>query len=287
MRYLVGYRPDERGAEALRLGIAGARTLQCELDIVYVVSHNTPYVASHPEGSRVSAEEQRLLTAKREALAAVPQDVPVRFHIRSNDSTAQGLIDAARELGAVRIVVGAAREGVLDRYSIGSVANALLHSSPVPVMLAPRGYGNTEPFSRLTAGVGEREGWQSVLSTALSSTRRHHRPLRLVSLVALDAERSRYGEDANAALRHANSVLAEAARSLPQDVDVAIDVVQGRKEEDAIASLDWEETDLMIIGSSRLAQKHRLFLGSTANRMLRALPVPMMVVPRDHEPPRA
>jgi len=36
-------------------------------------------------------------------------------------------------------------------------------------------------------------------------------------------------------------------------------------------------------GSSRLAEKNRIFLGSTANKVLRALPVPMVVVPRDYD----
>jgi nucleotide-binding universal stress UspA family protein len=106
-----------------------------------------------------------------------------------------------------------------------------------------------------------------------------------MSLVALDAATARYGEDVNEALKHANTVLMEAARSLPSGVDYEVTVAQGRNDEEAISKLDWEDTDLLVIGSSRLAQKRRIFLGTTANRMLRALPVPMLVVPRDHEPP--
>ncbi|MEE1621241.1 universal stress protein [Zafaria sp. J156] len=280
MSYLVGYRPDDRGAEALALGIAGARTLKTGLDVVYVVPPDSPALSEHARGSRVGSGEQRALNAKNTVLETVPDDVPVRFHVRGGDSPAAALIDAAEEFGSTRIVVGASRTGVLGRFTIGSVANALLHSSPVPVVLAPRGYRNTNAFSRLTAGVGEREGWEAVLSTALASTAQHHRPLRLVSLVALDAAASRHGEDVNAALKHANSVLVEAARTLPEGVATEITVGQGRNDEEAIQELDWEDTDLVVIGSSRLAQKRRLFLGATANRMLRALPVPMMVVPR-------
>jgi len=36
-----------------------------------------------------------------------------------------------------------------------------------------------------------------------------------------------------------------------------------------------------MIGSSRLAQPRRLFLGHTASKIMRALPVPMIVWPRD------
>ena len=38
----------------------------------------------------------------------------------------------------------------------------------------------------------------------------------------------------------------------------------------------------MLIGSSRLAPQSRLFLGATAGKVLRALPVPMVVVPRGY-----
>ena len=41
---------------------------------------------------------------------------------------------------------------------------------------------------------------------------------------------------------------------------------------------------MAIVGSSRLAQPRRLFLGSTAAKMLHELPVPMIVVPRTREP---
>ena len=47
--------------------------------------------------------------------------------------------------------------------------------------------------------------------------------------------------------------------------------------------LDWQDGEMLLIGSSRLAQNKSIFLGSTANRILRALPVPMIVVPRDYE----
>ena len=47
--------------------------------------------------------------------------------------------------------------------------------------------------------------------------------------------------------------------------------------------LDWEDGEVLLIGSSRLATSRSIFLGSTANRILRALPVPMIVVPSDYE----
>ena len=55
---------------------------------------------------------------------------------------------------------------------------------------------------------------------------------------------------------------------------------KGDSIEDAVSHLGWEPGELAVVGSSRLAQPRRLFLGSTAAKMLHELPVPMIVVPR-------
>ena len=62
------------------------------------------------------------------------------------------------------------------------------------------------------------------------------------------------------------------------DVDVA--VAEGESIEDAVAALPWDPAEIAVVGSSRLAQPRRLFLGNTAAKMLHELPVPLIVVPR-------
>ena len=50
---------------------------------------------------------------------------------------------------------------------------------------------------------------------------------------------------------------------------------------DAVQGLDFSESEIVLVGSSRLAQPKRLFLGQSATKIMRALPVPMIVWPRD------
>jgi nucleotide-binding universal stress UspA family protein len=281
MRYVVGYQPDDRGADAIALAVAIARAQGTGLEIVYVVPENAPYVAVNPQGKRISAGEQEVLTARREALKLVPSDIDAEFRVVDSDSFAEGLIETATAQSAALIVIGAASNGLFKRFSVGSVANALLHASPVPVALAPRGYQRKGPLTRLTAFIGERQGAQTARDVALRAARRRGLPLRLVSLVALDThERSDSGEAIHQAHLHANSVLAEAATNA-LDGTATVTVAHGRSIEEAIDSLDWDDGELVIIGSSRLAQRNRLFLGSTALKVLRALPVPMVVVPQE------
>ncbi|MGN6403525.1 universal stress protein, partial [Sinomonas sp.] len=275
MRYVVGYQPDERGADAVALGIAIARAQGAKLDLMLVLGENAPYVAANPEGSRINPEEQQVLTAQRTALGMIPSDVSAEFHVRQGNSFAAVLIEAAVEFEAALIVVGAASNGLFKRYTVGSVANSLLHASPIPVALAPRGYHRLEPIERLTAFIGERPGADAAVDVALVASRRRSVPLRFVSLVELDA-RGEHGENVNAAHRHANTVLTDASRRLPEGHEATVEVAHGRTLEEAVDGIDWLDGELVIIGSSRLAQNRRLFIGSTANKILRALPVPMV-----------
>ncbi|MDQ4501699.1 universal stress protein [Sinomonas sp. ASV322] len=282
MRYVVGYQPDERGADAVALGIAIARAQGAKLELMLVLGENAPYVAANPEGARVNAEEQQVLTAQRTALGMVPHDVSAEFHVRQGSSFAAVLIEAAVEFEAALIIVGAASNGLFKRYTVGSVANSLLHASPIPVALAPRGYHRTAPIERLTAFIGRRPGADAAVDVALVAASRRNVPLRFVSLVELD-ERGEHGENINAAHRHANTVLESAAHRLPRGHEASVAVAHGRTLEAAVDSLDWRDGELVIIGSSRLAQKRRIFIGSTANKILRALPVPLVVVPLEYE----
>ena len=73
--------------------------------------------------------------------------------------------------------------------------------------------------------------------------------------------------------------LEAAKEALPEAIPVTSTIVDGPTVEDAVSKLDWRDGDLIMVGSSRLSAPKRLFLGSTAAKMLRVLDVPMMVVP--------
>ncbi len=274
MRYVVGYTENDRGRDALELATSLALTQSAGIDLVTVLDW--------PQDGSVAPGGRRAQEALERAKEHVPGGVDVATHVRLADSFAEGLIELAADIDAGLIVIGASSNGLLRRFTVGSVANAVLHSSGVPVALAPRGYRHRAVFTRMTCAVGTRAGAESVLEVAVESAARRGLPLRLISLVALDVhESSDSGEAINSAHQHAESVLARAVEQLPDGHEASITVAHGRTIEDAIDDIDWDAGELVIVGSSRLAQNRQIFLGSTANKMLRALPVPMVVVPRD------
>ncbi|WP_394289221.1 universal stress protein, partial [Microbacterium sp.] len=108
--------------------------------------------------------------------------------------------------------------------------------------------------------------------------------LRLVSLVPFDVPPGLdTGAIRLAGSEHAHKVLAVAAERLPDGLGAVVEEAPGETVEDAVAGLSWLPGEVVLVGSSRLAQPRRLFLGSTAAKMLHELPVPMIVVPRTRD----
>jgi nucleotide-binding universal stress UspA family protein len=275
--YVVAYEATKTGREAVELGVALARLTGSELRICVVM----PLATTGPSRVASSNADYEAHLARQaeewleEAVELLPDDVVATTHVRWAESTPEGLLDAVDEFESDRIVVGAARSGLLGRIVVGSVASALLHASPVPVALAPRGYRAPDAIGRITCAIGTRPGWEALLDSMVAVSEGLDVRLRFVTLVELGADAAAPRQ----ALAHLTTVLEYfSARSTGSGVTTT-EVGTGRDIEDAVEKLDWHADEIAFVGSSRLASPSRIFLGATANRMLRTLPVPLVVVP--------
>ena len=282
-RIVVGYTATDAGADAVALGTRLAAASSAALDLVLVLPGEDRSVITPPDASYDRYLVTQAETWLAEASATVPAEVAHATHVRFADSFAEGLIAAAHEFEASLIVVGAANGGLRGRHRLGTVANELLHSSDVPVALAPEGTRRTSVtgVSRVTAAIGTRPGASALLDESVRLVTATGAKLRLLSLVSVDLPASvDTGVIRIAGAAHADDVLGKALDALPHGIDADVVVARGDSIEDAVAHLGWEPGELAVVGSSRLAQPRRLFLGSTAAKMLHELPVPMVVVPR-------
>lgn len=286
MRLAVGYLATPGGADAVALGVRLARSLGAELDVCMVLPPDRGVPAMVPTGGYDELLAEQAGEWLDEALAGVPDDVVAHAHVSVSDSTADGLINEVQRLGAQAVIVGGSGGGLAGSYSLGSVVNELLHSAHVPVAVAPKGtrLSAVPRVREVTCAIGERAGAGALLDAAVRACKAADVPLRLVSLVALDPMFGSLRGDAEAlrerALDHARRALEEAKESLPEGFSVTATVADGASVEDAVSRLPWHDGDVIMVGSSRLAAPRRLFLGSTAAKMLRVLDVPMIVVPR-------
>ncbi|MDV6228913.1 MULTISPECIES: universal stress protein [Rhodococcus] len=284
MKITVGYLATPSGDDGVALATALARALDASIDIVLVMAVDEPVM----EGS---GPYRKVLAAKAEgwvadAAAQVPSGIEVTTHVLSHESFARALIDFAVQTDADMIVVGGAGDGLLNRHSVGSVAGQLLHASEVPLALAPRGYRlSNAPITDLTVAVPTRASAPNPLPFAITIASAAHVPVRLVSLVSLEPTGAPSDETSLDTRRRqvaaAQDNLELAVRTLPDIDGLESIVADGSSLDEAMGNLDWKPGDVLFLGSSRLATPKRVFLGSSAAKILRAAPVPVIVVPHD------
>ena len=291
MRAVVAYRDADDSPEALELALTLRRTTGCELVVAAVL----PRTSVDAGEDRAPDAEYRAwldsVAADAEAAARAVLDSggeAVAFVRVQSSSVAAGLLRAVADADADVLVVGSARAAVAGSLVAGSVATRLLHSSEVPLLLAPHGYRDTgEPFASITcayAGESSREA----LAASCELAKRFRSPLWVTTFVVRartmhTAPAGSGAEDlvADQAAEQAADLHAEAVaycHELGVD-DVRSFIARGSGWEETLRNVDWDAHDILVFGSSRLAPITRVFLGSTATKILRHTPVPALVLP--------
>jgi nucleotide-binding universal stress UspA family protein len=289
MNYLVGL-TALGGRDALALGRMLARSGDVTLTVCVVI----PETWGHPSPARVDAEYAEFLDqyteeAIAEARAFVGDGVRAEYVSTSSPSATEGLIATAKETDASLVLLGSARHGPLGRFTIGGITGEMLHASPLPVALAPRGYRPSPEarLQRVTCAFSGSTRSKTAFDAAVQLSRRHGVSLRLTTLVVHDRQMypSQVGYDAERLVAEQWRAQAlesqqKALATLPEDVVAEAGVVSGRDWEDALDALPWEEGEVLVVGSSRLGPVARVFLGSNSTKIIRSSPVPVLVIPR-------
>lgn len=285
MRYVVGYGPRQRGVHGVNLAATLARSSGATLDLVSVLPSTAPTFHMYsPDRAYNAAVEDEARGWLDEGLTHVPEDVRAEGHVIRADSITEGLLEAATDPArgdAAMIVIGTNHRVRSGRFGLGSLPDALLHSSPVPVALAPADYVCHPGVSRITCATGMAPSADDLLRNAVRLAAGWKVPLRLMSLVAVgegEDERQLWTDRAE---QHAALLVATASAELPADCPVSSIVGQGKSLKSAVRALDFQDSEIVLVGSSRLAQPKRLFIGQSATKIMRALRVPIIVWPRD------
>jgi len=250
-----------------------------------------------PSTERVDADYRAYLTRRGEQSLAqarewMPDDVKTTFVVHHAASIPTGLLDVAQEHGASALVLGSSESGGLGRVALGSVGDRIVHSSPVPVVLAPRGF-QAEPggrVRRITVAFSGRKDRALVLSAADYALRTGSslriasfsvRPKMLFATILAGG-----GEDLvvdqwsrqTSELINEELDLVRRLPDVPRQLQVVIGDGYGWRE--ALGQARWSVGDVLIVGSSSHGPLASVFLGSRSSKILRYAPVPVMVLPR-------
>ncbi|WBQ04779.1 universal stress protein [Kribbella sp. CA-293567] len=292
MKAVVAYRGGDDTPEALELGATLRRTTGAELVVAAVLP-----AGSEPGTERVDLEYRQWLDsvaeqARRVAVDALSQGDPDALEFRriASSSVADGLVRVASEPDVDLLVLGSARAATEGSLLVGSVSSRLLHSSPVPILLAPQGYGGDPlaTFGSLTCAYAGTDQSREALAAACALVKRYAGHLRVATFVpradtmyppegGLDAEDLVAAQWAEQAVELHEDAVEFCRNHGVTDVETA--VARGRGWAGALTAIPWTPDDLLVLGSSRLGPLARVFLGSTATKILRHTPVPTLVVP--------
>ncbi|HVH94445.1 MAG: universal stress protein [Nocardioidaceae bacterium] len=289
---IVGYAPDERRKAALHLGAVLARSADEDLVVASVVP--APWI---PGMAKVDAEyreylDQTAAEALDRARQNLPGDVSAAFVQHSARSAAVGLLELAEEHGANVVVLGSSSHGSYGHIALGSVTDRLVHSSPVTLAFAPRGFRSRPRLkvARATAAYGGSESGDELVLAAAKVAASVGAALRIASFAvwARPAYTTRLGTDPEddvlqewtSTMKRAAHEAVEAVEGLSEPPPVEAVIGHGASWADALDDIVWDEGDVLVVGSSDLGPVAQVFLGSRATKILRHSPVPVFVVPR-------
>lgn len=285
----LALRPDD--AAPLELARRLARLTDAPLALVTTLPSEVPTPMPTPQYALALRDDAQ---TRIDAIARdLADEVEVSTHVQFG-SRAGLMHDLAERLGAAAIVVGSSHRGSVGRLLMGDVAAGLLHGSPCPVAVAPRGYesmpgpdlarigvafdGTPESGEALAAAraVAERAGGSVSSFTVLEPTDWSGAPAAPGWVPSPAADESR-GE-------HAQAIAQQALETAPGAV-ASSEVVHGHVAE-TLAGLS-QELDLLVCGSRGYGALQRVLAGSVSRRLAHMAACPLLVVPRRLSPSAA
>jgi nucleotide-binding universal stress UspA family protein len=289
---VVGYLAGKSGSAPLRLAVGAARTLRTSLTIATIV----PKPWTFPSPARVDAEyaawaDQLASESAREAqreLESIGQSLEVRYHSHAHRSVSGGLTEVVGELDAEVLVLGSSANGQLGQVVVGSTTDRLLHSCPVPMAIAPRGYRGPRGglLTRITCGYPGTPESLEVVRRVAELAKRIDVPLRVITFAVrgrtmYPPEVSLHAEDSILAVweTQAAEMLAKLRTDGVVGEDVVLQVVSGNGWDQAIDDAEWRDGEILALGTSPRGEIARVFLGSRGSKILRVSPVPVLVLP--------
>jgi len=282
---VVGYPPNRRDKSVLSLAALLARSSGEDIVVSTVAPTPWPPGVVREDTAYQSQIDDMTESALAQARADLPSDVPATFTTVKARSTPTGLMEAAEQHQAALIAVGSSAAGLFGHIALSSVADRLLHSSPIPVALAPRGFRAADigKVTRITVAYTGSEQSDLLLRAAGDLARRFGVAIRLASFGVQHAPpmTARFRTESADVVEEWKANIQAAARRVLDGDEPNVVIGQGSDWEMALNDIDWDDGELLVIGSSESGPVARVFLGSRAAKIIRHTPVPVVIVPRD------
>lgn len=294
MTVVVGYLAAKCGTAPLQLAAGAARSLNTSITVVSIV----PKAWETPSPARVDAEYAAWANqiaadsarSAKEFYDANASELEIIYRSHASRSISGGIVEVMEQTSdAELLILGSSSNGQLGQVVIGSTADRLLHSSPVPVIIAPRGYraARSARLTRITCAYpGTPEAIGTVARVA-ELAKRVDVPLRVITFAVrgrtmYPPETGLHVEDSILAAweEHAQEMLERLRVQGIIDDSVQTQVASGSGWDRALDAADWEDGEILALGTSPRGDIARVFLGSHGSKIMRYSPVPVLTLIR-------
>jgi nucleotide-binding universal stress UspA family protein len=281
MVLLVGYSPHKDDVGALDLACQLARSDRAAVQALSVVPQGWPT----PVAGDADRDFEQWAAAEGTAAAAASarhlsshDDVQSETDWVAGRSVPQTLLARAQSIGASLIVVGSGDQVAHGQVGITSKTDRLLHSSDVPIAIAPRGY-HAQPgttVDRITLAFRDDDATWTLLHRVADIAKRTGASLRVVTFAI--RSRTMYPRTVSGAEDMVLAAWVEQARTQQAEAHVLLrdlgftddtltfEIPTGRSWSGAMDSIHWQRGDILVVGSS-------------SAKIVRHSPAPVVVVP--------
>lgn len=280
---------------ALRYATFFAETWGAEIICLYVSEISFPIASLSPIPENVIMEVVEKTEKKFESRfervikKLEKKGIDCKYKI-VRDTTAQGIINTAKSSDCDLIVMGKHGQGFIQRFIIGSNTSKVLKSSPVPVLCVPgRGRKVVNTVENILVPVDVSNNTDSAISSSLELAHLFNASVTLLYVFWLNEKAydippsmvEKFMNKAHKILdRKANLAKKKFFRTKKMGkLNINTQVINGMNPASAIRKyVGKHKFDLIIINTHGRKGIKRIILGSDAERVVREVPCPVLVV---------
>ena len=275
-RILCAVDASPPAAAAFEQALAMSARRGAQLVLVHAVSNDSPY--SWRAVERVAA--LAVVCERAEA-----QSVPVRVRVQHGDIAGVILLHARAQAPDL-IVLGSHEPVGLARFRFRSIADRVVKGASCPVLLVPAAMTDVTPVFRQVVCALDLSSRSSAMIANVSRVAEDVGQLAFLHVVR-DSWRRLRGPAAvparsGARASDATQQLQSLVDTAQLDSEVLVTVSSNPVHEEILRVASERNADLIVLGATRHAGLLRRFLGSTALRVSRRSPLPVLVLPAIH-----
>jgi len=276
---------------ALGHAVMLAENFSAELTLFHVAVDERHLQQAHfPELEKAGDELEELIEEQLAEItgAAPPRRLAVKRVVRQNPEPVQEIAKYSADEDFDLLVMGTHGRTGMAHLLMGSIAESLVRVAPCPVLTVREHMQKEEvvPYLSILVPVDFSSHSQKALKYGITLATNYEASLSVLHVFDVPVQPSHYQLDENLLMRMQPDIEAmtlEALQKLmkemaPKELEYSTACVVGRAYAEIVHYATKQDSDLIVLGTHGLSALEKFLLGSTAAKVVRHAPCPVLTV---------